>query len=184
MYRAELGLAYQDALFRYTAEANQLSESGQDPSAKRAQAESTFRLAETAILDAIDFVPPEYDNYVFLTNLYNFAGVYLDPSFFEDAIVVGLQGVEVEPFGPAIRVQLGRAYIASGDLEAAEEQLVIARDMDPKYEDPLIFLSDVYRQQERWEEAKEMLERALALTPDDQALVEALAAVEAELEGE
>ncbi len=80
MYRAEVGLALTDEVFdAYSAaQAAQASGPGSVSSPWRAL-QLKFQQAEAALLDTIAFVPAEYDNYVFLSNLYNVAGQMIDP---------------------------------------------------------------------------------------------------------
>ncbi len=72
MYRAELGLAYTDAAVALYSQAVQ---SGTPDPQIMAEAEKQFKLAEAgASRGRSTSSPAEYDNYVFLTNLYNFGG--------------------------------------------------------------------------------------------------------------
>ena len=63
-----------------------LSRSGTGPGRQRVQrgVQPKFQQAEAALLDTIAFVPAEYDNYVFLSNLYNVAGQMIDPSLLRE----------------------------------------------------------------------------------------------------
>jgi len=148
IYRAEVGVASTD---EFIASLN----SG----ATREQAEAIFRAAEAALIDTIAFVPAEYDNYVFLANLYNIAGDVFDPSFFDQAIQVALDGVAVEPYGPAIRVQLARALQAQERFTAAQMHLEYALKMDPAYSQAAALLARVYYLQGMQDKAFELLRR-------------------------
>ncbi len=118
-----------------------------------------FRAAEEALRDTIAFVPAEYDNYVFLSNLYNIGGDVLDTSYYDKAVEVALDGVAVEPYGPAVRVQLARALIAQGRFRAAEMHLAYALKMDPRITQAVVPLAKVYVIQGRTDEALELLQR-------------------------
>ena len=112
MYRAEVGLALTDEVFDAYSAAQAAQAQGQDPAASMAAMQLKFQQAEAALLDTIAFVPAEYDNYVFLSNLYNVAGQMIDPSYYDKAVAIADKGIEVEPFGPALRVQRARALVA------------------------------------------------------------------------
>ena len=113
IYRAEVGLAYSDAAVARLA--GQLG----DPNTSVDDAKAQFLKAEQSFLDTIEFAPAEYDNYVFLANLYNTMSEYFDPSYSAKAIDIARRGVEVEPYGPAVRAELARALAVSGRAEEA-----------------------------------------------------------------
>jgi len=164
IYRAEVGVAATDEFIAV------LNSGG-----TRDEAEAAFGRAEAALLDTIAFVPPEYDNYVFLSNLYNIAGEVLDPAYFAQAEQAGLDGVAVERYGPAIRVQLARALIGQKRYDEAEQHLAYAVKMDPMYDQAAITLASVYKLQGRTTEAIELLRRY----PNSAEAVAALQALEA-----
>jgi len=177
MYRAELGLAYTDLAVGYVAQL----QAGNNTATSRKQAELLFSKAEDAYLSVIDFVPWEYDNYVFITNTYNLGAEYLDPKYTADAIEWGEKGVEVEPYGPAIRFQLSRALVRDGRLDEAREHMELALELDPKYTDGMVLLADIYRQQGELELALEWYNRALARSSDLAGIEERVQAIEASL---
>jgi len=148
IYRAEVGVAATD---EFIAALNE--------GASRSEAEAVFRTAEAALRDTIEFVPAEYDNYVFLSNLYNIAADVFDPSFREQAVQVGLEGVAVERYGPAIRLQLARAYTGQERYALAESHLAYAVKMDPAYAQAAVELARVYVLQDKTDEAMALLRR-------------------------
>lgn len=178
MYRAELGLAYVDSTVAIITQ--YASAGGQDP-ALRAQAQANFDLAEAALRDSIDFVPWEYDNYVFITSLYSLGAEYLDPAYGELAVEYGLKGVEVERYGPAIRFQLARALMRLGRLDEAREHLQIAVDLDQNYGDAWVLLGDVTRMAGDLPAARDAYTKALVLQPTLTNVQSSLAAVEASI---
>ena len=178
MYRSELGLAHTDLLVGYITQI----QSGGDTTAARKQAELFFTKAEDAFTSAIDFVPWEYDNYVFITNLYNVGAEYIDESHTESAIEWGEKGVEVEPFGPAIRFQLSRALTRADRYDEAREHMEFAVEMDPKYADGHLLLADIYRRIGEYELAIASYEVAMNLKPGTPGIEESIAAAEAGLE--
>lgn len=141
MYRAEVGLAYTDVVIAEVTQAMTTQQSGGDASEQLARARDSFALAEQEFQSVIEFVPPEYDNYVFLANLYNLGGQFFDPSYYEKAADIGRKGIEVEPYGPAIRFQYGRALYETGKVDEAIKQLDYAHRMDPAYSELALLLS-------------------------------------------
>ncbi|MDH4140315.1 MAG: hypothetical protein OEV43_07055, partial [Coriobacteriia bacterium] len=193
MYRAEVGLANVDMVVAYYARLGS-AQSQAELDAMTAQALRYFNKAETALVETIDFVPSEYDNYVFATNLYTLGAelqrasgnaavaVQMD----EKAVEIGRRGVDVEPFGPAIRFQLSRALISRDMLDEALEHMEFAVEMDPEYIDGLILLGDIYRSLQRPEDAIDAYKRAQALVSATggtrPGIEESIKALEAEIE--
>jgi len=175
IYRAEVGLAYSDELMGALGSINQ----GQDQAAMLQVAETAFRNAEASFRTTIDFVPPEYDNYVFLANLYNLAGQVWGPSYYDDAIKYARLGIKVERYGPAVRYQLARSLDSTGDEKGAEKELLYAIKLDPKYTEAAIFLADIYKGQGRFDEAIKVLTTARDSGAGDPNVIEALKRVEA-----
>jgi len=167
MYRAQLGQAYRDQMLGWIDQARSDQQAGKDPNASLEQARASFQLAERAYLDVIDFVPTEYDNYVFLTAIYNQAGSYFDPSYFEQAIKVADKGIEVERYGPAIRFHKALALYNLGRMEDVVKVLEPTVTMDPRYSDPMLVLADAYRRLGRPDDARKQYEAVLAVTPAD-----------------
>lgn len=178
MYRLELGVAWQD-LFRASAQAYAQSVASGSPDAQaRSAAEQTLQNAITGYNDMIEFVPEEYDTYVFLTNLYNEAGAYLDAAYYADAVEIGLRGVEVEPFGPAVRVQLASAALSLGQTDVAIEHLEMATSLDPNFVQAFASLGDAYRVAGRAQDAREAYEYVLQRAPGDAIATAGIAALE------
>jgi len=166
MYRAELGIAHQEIFISQITQALSMQNAGEDASAMVEQAFSSFLKAESGMLEAIDFVPAEYDNYVFLTAMYNLGAEYLDGTYREKAIEIGLRGVEVEEFGPAIRFHLARSYYLGEQYDEAVFHLKRAAEMDPKWADPRLLLSEIYVAMGRSEDAIPLLESVISRYPD------------------
>jgi len=181
MYRAELGLQYQGWFGYAVDQAAQKRQAGEDATLFDQQASYAFENAEKAFLDVIDFVPSEYDNYVFLSNLYNTGGAYLDQAYFQKAAEIGLRGIEVEEYGPAIRLQYSWSLQGLGRYEEAAEQLEIATAMDPAYLDAYRMLGDVYVGLGRDEDAIEVYEHTLEAQPGNEAVQAAIVAAQERL---
>ncbi|MBN2248115.1 MAG: O-antigen ligase family protein [Coriobacteriia bacterium] len=178
MYRLERGVAWQD-LFRGTGQAYVRSvEAGTPDEQAREAAGIALQNAIDAYDGMIDFVPEEYDTYVFYASLYNEAGAYLDPSYFTKAIEIGLRGVEVEPFGPAIRVQLASAALSIGQVDLAIEHLEVATELDPNFVQAFNTLGDAYRVAGRADDARAAYEYVLQRSPGDAIAVAGLVALE------
>ncbi|MRR11122.1 hypothetical protein EG835_01215, partial [bacterium] len=127
MYRLELGQAWRD-LFRAAAEqySQSLAENGTGDSELLQQTMELHARAAAAYEDVIEYVPQEYDTYVFLANVHNEAATYLDASYADKAIDAGKRGVAVEEYGPAIRVQLAIAYLLQDRVDEAIAELGVA----------------------------------------------------------
>jgi len=65
----------------------------------------------------------------------------------------------------APRIELGIAYHSIGDLEAAEENLLMAIELNPEHPIALNELGIVYRKMGRFAEARKYYEAALAVYP-------------------
>jgi len=169
MYRAEVGLAYYDQFIQFATQYEQQRTSGQVDPALQQQVEAALLAAETSLKETIDFVPPEYDNYVFLSNLYNSAASLIGADYAQKALDVAKRGIEVEEYGPAIRVQAARAYLSMGQVEPAVKELEYAFEMDPGYKDAALILVDVYvNQTKEIDKARRVLQTMLERDPQDQ----------------
>jgi O-antigen ligase len=166
MYRSGVGTAHSDAMSGLLRQAYAEEQAGQDSSQSVAGAQVAFERAVDSLEDTIWFVPLEYDNYLFIANVYNLAGEAFDPRYYQDAIEWSRKGVEVSEFGPGIRYQLAVALQGSGDLQGAEEELLFAIEMDPRYVEPRILLADIYLREGEVDAALEQFERVRELDPE------------------
>lgn len=168
MYRAELGVAYADLTVGYLSQSASLAQS--DPAAAQQATQTGKALlgkAEAAFLDVIDFVPSEYDNYVFLSNLYNTAGDFFGGDYYQKAVDISRRGAVVEPFGPAVRTQLARGLIGQDKLAEAAKELEYAVGLDSHYAEAWSLLGQVRLTQGDTAGAKTAYERLVQLRPDD-----------------
>ncbi len=179
MYRAEIGLAYTDEVIDNLNAAVQAQQQGQDATVYTRAVAEKLSLAEASLLDVIAFVPWEYDNYVFLANLYNLGGEMVDPAYYQKAIEIARRGIEVEPYGPAIRTQLARALIATGGVDEARKQLEYAVKMDPAYAEGALALANIYEKQGQLSKAIEVLRSVEKWKPGQTGVAEKLARLEA-----
>ena len=180
-YRAEVGLAYTDEVLANVNAASQAQQQGQDPAPYVAAAKDKLGLAELSLLDTIRFVPAEYDNYVFLSNLYNLAGQMFDPRFYTNAIKTARDGIAVEPYGPAIRVQLARALIATGQVDQAIKELEFAVSLDPVYSEASLTLAQEYQKTGRIADGIKVLKALETVNPGQAGVADTLKALEASL---
>jgi len=179
MYRAELGLAHIDNMVGLLNQAKNMGETDALPYIQSARTE--FTKAEEALLDTIEYVPWEYDNYVFLANLYNVAADTLDPRYRTDAVEIARKGVEVEEYGPAIRLQLARALLELGEYDEAREHATYAMEMDPDYFEVVLLLGEIELGAGDLEAARAAYERAMEMNPTYSGLAETLESVEASI---
>jgi O-antigen ligase len=175
MYRAEVGLANTDEVIAALSSASQ---QGVNQQTAISQAQAAFGRAEFSLKETIDFVPWEYDNYVFLANLYNLGGQFFNPAYYDRAIEIGLEGKRVEPFGPAIRLQLARSYVSTGQPKKAIKELQEAFDMDPAYTDVVNLLQELYLQEGDRAAALRVLKKAEAFKPGQPGVADKLSALE------
>jgi O-antigen ligase len=179
MYRLELGTAWRD-LFQSSARSYaQSALSGAADAGLLEQTLERYERAQTAYEDVIDYVPQEYDTYVFLANLHNEAATYVDSAYAERAVEVAKQGIVVEEFGPAIRVQLAMSYLVLDRPADAIEALEFATSLDPNYSQAYSILAQAYRQQGRTDDARAALTHVLERYPGNAEAQKALEALEA-----
>jgi len=179
MYRMEIGVTWQDQFRSAAQEYLSQLQAGGDATASRQQAERYLDRAVQAYRSAIEYVPYEYDTYVFLANLFNEAAVYLDPAYARDAIGVAREGVAVEEYGPAIRLQLAIALLADGQVDEAINELEFAAGLDTNYTQVFTMLGQAYRRAGRLEDARGAYQHVLTLDPDNADALGGLSALEA-----
>jgi len=178
IYRAELGLVHAEA-FSYLASQIRLAENqGQDATMMRAEAQRVFNLAEAEFLETIEFVEYEYDNYVFLANLYNNGVGVLSAEYNEKALAIGRRGIAVSEFGPAIRLQYAIALLDAGDIEEAERQMRAAVEMDSRFADTHMLLAEILAQRGDAAGALEYYQKVKAIDPAYPGIDEMIARVE------
>jgi putative inorganic carbon (HCO3(-)) transporter len=181
IYRSMLGKAYENQIAAWMQQANTDQSAGKDPAADLAQAKLAFTNAERTYKETIAIVPTEYDNYLFLSALYNQAGSYFDPTYFASALKIANEGIAVEPFGPGVRLQKAVAQASTGDLQGALATSIAARSMDPNYTDPILFSAQILTRLGRLQEAVVQYKVLLTLQPTNTGWSDALKAVETSL---
>ena len=181
LYRGNVGVAYLAEVRAYLQAGNQAQQNGQDTAQYATAVRQRFADAEAALKDAIAFVPDEYDNYVALADLYNFGGASLDKGWYQRAITVAKQGLKVEPFGTAIRLQLAQSLLATGKTAEAVKILEYTVRIDPKGGMAALMLAQVYQQQGKTAEALAVLRSVDALAPGQPGVFETIMKLEAEV---
>ncbi|MCL2503930.1 MAG: O-antigen ligase family protein [Coriobacteriia bacterium] len=176
IYRTEIGLANANAALAL------LNEGAEDPDHDVPDPKELFAQAEAAFLETIDFVPPEYDNYVFLSNLYNTIGqAYGDASYYGKAIDIAKKGIEVEPFGPAVRLEYARALANTGKTDEAVKELEYAMSLDSAFASGGLLLSQIYVSRGDNQAALELLKSIDARKPDQPGIAEQIQTIEASI---
>lgn len=179
MYRAEIGLAYQDLFLADLGSMRQAQSSGQDARQYAEAAVSSLQSSEAAMRETIEYVPWEYDNYVFLANLCNVAADFgMGDEWRQKAADVAEKGVKVERYGPAIRLQLAIAYNGLGRADEALKQAERAVEMDVRYVDGNMFVGDAYKRRGRNTEAAQAYRRVLRREPGNRTASNSLSEVE------
>ena len=178
-YRGAVGLAYIDEVRAALQAGAQAQQNGEDTTPYAEAVKQSFANAEAALKDAIAFVPDEYDNYVSLADLYNIGGGALTKDLFQSAIAVAEQGLEVAPFGTAIRVQLARSLLAIGETAEAVKTLEYVVRIDPTGSQAALMLAGIYQQQGKPAKALALLRSFEALAPGQPGVAEAIQQLEA-----
>lgn len=174
-YRWGLGIAYMQELDSYLQGAAQAKKAGQDTAPYLAGAKQSFSQAQKALKQAIAFVPDEYDNYVTLADLYDTAGESLDPGYFQKALGVVQQGLAVEPYGTAIRLQQARALLGLGRNAEAQKVLEYCVRIDPSGGAAALLLAGMYEDQGKKAEALALLQSVEAIAPGQAGIADAIA---------
>ncbi len=181
IYRSMLGKAYEGQIAGWMTQANTDQQAGKDPTTALDQAKGAFTLAEDTYKQTISIVPTEYDNYLFLAALYNQGGSYFDPTYFGKAIEIADKGIEVEPFGPGVRLQKAVAQASNGDSAGAITTIEATLNMDPNYTDVHLFYAQLLTRAGRFADAAAQYTYLLKLEPGNTAWSDALKAVEASM---
>jgi tetratricopeptide (TPR) repeat protein len=156
---------YNKQMLAWVDEARALQMQKKDPGPALEQAKQSFQASERAFLDVIDIVPTEYDNYVFLTALYNQAGSYFDPAYFEQAVAMSDRGIECEEYGPAVRFHKALALYS---LRRIDEAIIVLKEtvpMDPAYTDPALMLAELYADKGDKVSSRATYEAVLSVAP-------------------
>jgi len=178
-YKSAVGLAYSDEIRASRLAEDQARGKDEDTTQYTEAIRRSFENAESAFKDAIAFIPSEYENYVYLATLHTFGGAALDKGYYQSAIEVAEQGIEVMPLGTAIRVQLAHALVATGRTDEARKTLQFCLEIDPTGSEAALALASLYQQLGRTAEALAVLKSVDALAPGKDEITKAIKQLEA-----
>jgi putative inorganic carbon (HCO3(-)) transporter len=181
IYRSMLGKAYENQIQYWLTQAQTDQTNGKDPAPSSQQAKSYFLQAESTYKETIAIVPTEYDNYLFLSALYNQGGRTFDPSYFDSAIQTADAGIAVEPYGPGVRLQKAVAQENKGDDPGALATVEAAVNWDPNYSDIHVFYAQLLQRAGRMSDAAAVWKTLLATDPTNANYSASLKAVEASI---
>ncbi|MBN1629801.1 MAG: tetratricopeptide repeat protein, partial [Thermoleophilia bacterium] len=179
-HRAALAVARAEQMAADLGPAIQAQESGDDPTPQVDALKRSFTKAESACTDAIAFTPYDYANYVNLAAVYNYAAPVLGEDLHGRAIEAAERGLEVMPLGTAIRVQLARALLGTGEEAEAVSTLEYCLQLDPKDGSAALTLAGIYYEQGKTAEALAVLKSVDALAPGQAGVAGTIKALEAE----
>jgi O-antigen ligase len=177
-YRVEVGRAYADLARADLGAAQQAQQAGDDPGVYLSALKGNFGRAETAFKDAIAFAPDEYDDYVWLAELYMLGGDAIDKRYYDDVVRVARQAIAIEPYGPSVRVLLARALLSQGKIVEGVTELEGILKMAPSYGPAALLLAQAYEQMGRADEALAVLRSVEALAPGQPGVADAIQQLE------
>jgi tetratricopeptide (TPR) repeat protein len=129
--------------------------------------------AEKYFLEALEHEPDAY------APLVNLGGTLLSMGRVQESLPINRQAVQMRPDDALARIQLGRSYLGVGQLDAAEEQLRLAKSLDPSHFSlPQLTLAEIYARKEDPDGMARELEDFLKLHPDSKLAPEARKSLE------
>ena len=180
-YRAEVGLAYTDEVRDYYAAANEAQQAGRDTSGYANAIRGSFTSAEAAFEDTRAFIPDEFDYYIWYADLDMLGGEVMDERYYDEAIRVAREGIELEPHDPPIRALLARALLITGGMDEGIEELEYCLQLNPTYADAALLLAQAYERTGRRDEALAVLKTVETLAPGQPGVAEEIQRLESEL---
>jgi O-antigen ligase/uncharacterized protein YukE len=177
-YRSMLGKSYESQMLSWLSQASTDQAAGKTTTTDVQQAASAFQSAEQTFKQTISIVPTEYDNYLFISSLYNEAGTYLNPKYLSLAVTWADKGIAVEPYGPGVRLQKAVAQAANGNDAAALATAKAAVDMDPNYADIHLFYAQTLTRLGNLTEAVAQYKKLVTLDPTNTTYASGLKAAE------
>lgn len=177
-YKQGLGRAYTEEMRAHLRAGAEAQQKGEDTTPYARAVRRSFAQAEAALLEAIDFIPGEYDNHMLLASLYNLAGETMDPSRYQDAVEAAEKALEIMPLATTARLQLAQSLVATSRIAEAVETLETCMDIDPSNGAAAYSLTSLYRQLGRDEDALELLKSVEARAPGQPGIAEAIEELE------
>jgi putative inorganic carbon (HCO3(-)) transporter len=179
IYRSMAGKTLESIVDYWKVQADSDIGAGKNAQSSIDQMRVAFDNTEKAYLDTIAIVPTEYDNYLFLSALYNKVGPYLGTAYYNKALAIANQGIIVEPFGPGVRMQKAVAQASLGDVKGALDTVLAAATMDPAYTDPRQFAAQMYTSQGNYALAIAQYQELQKVQPDNATWTTAIKSLEA-----
>ncbi len=180
-YRLGVGRSYFDEMRAYLKAGAEAQTNGEDMTPYEKGVRASFAKAESALKDAIEFIPGEYDNYIELASLYNLGAAVMNKDLYQSAIETAEQGLEVMPLGTEARIQLAKALSSTGKTAEAMEALEDCLEIDPMDGKAALALAGLYREQGRAADALAVLKAVDALLPGQSGIADAIEELEAEI---
>jgi hypothetical protein len=163
MYLAQIGMSQRQLLSAIGDTYYQAQQAGQPNAQYVPQMQQAFDAAIAGLKRTIDFVPDEYDNYVFISSTYNVGAQLLNrPDYYKQAEYWAKRGIAVEPYGPAVRTQYATALAGEGHAQEAISVLEFAFAMDPMNSDAGRVLATEYASVGRTNDAIKLLNGLIA----------------------
>ena len=177
-YRSEIAIARMDAFVEALLQVDAVRGTANEQAA-RSLLLGAFLETERAMLDAMERSPWDFENYIFLANLYAAAGDYIDPQYYDRSIEVARKGIEEMGivYDARLRFQLARGLHARGQSQEAFEHIKLASQLAPDYLEAQLLFAELARELGEPEAAREALERTLQYFPGDPQVIEALNAM-------
>jgi putative inorganic carbon (HCO3(-)) transporter len=181
IYRSMAGKTLESVVDYWKTQADNDAAAGKNAQASIDQMRVAFENTEKAYLDTIAIVPTEYDNYLFLSALYNKVGPYLGRTYFNKALATANAGIGVEPFGPGVRMQKAVAQASLGDIDGALDTVLAAATMDSAYTDPRQFAAQLYTSRGQLQLALGQYQELQKVQPDNATWINAIKSIEASI---
>ena len=123
-----------------------------------------FEEAETHLRRAIELNPQEVDLFRKL------AEALMPQGRYDEAMDALAQSAKLDPASPQaaeLHVLMGQIAEENGQLKAAAKYYMHALDIDPRHAEALYFLATLRFEQQRYDEMLQLLQRFIALEPND-----------------
>ncbi|MDZ4168500.1 MAG: O-antigen ligase family protein [Coriobacteriia bacterium] len=146
-YRSEISIARMDVFVEALLQVDAVRGTASEQAARSAL-QGVFVDTERAMLDAMERSPWEFENYIFLANLYAAAGDYIDPTYYDRSIEVARTGIEDRGFtyDARLRFQLARGLHARGQSQEAFEHIKLAAQLAPDYPEAQLLFAEIARE--------------------------------------
>jgi tetratricopeptide (TPR) repeat protein len=115
-------------------------------------------------IDLLKRVTEEDDDPELLRSL---AGAYEQTRDYQSAAAAYARALQRDPDNPALRRGLAESLLFSRQYDQALEQFQSIAEDDPRDPEPHVRISQIYRQQQKYAEARKSLARASELAPDN-----------------